>query len=680
MADIIQTVPFTFNEIYQDLVTKIGIDSVYEGSNLAQLVTSMSYLVSMLNVNTAANINELMLPLAQKRENVLEGARLLGYEASHKKSYRYNITLTLTSTILIADKITIEKYSKFSNGANDYYYMGETTIEIYGDVGKVYAPFEVIEGDLKSFSNEPSLVQNIGTVLDKITNTDVPKTYIDIPFTEVEENGIEIFLDSSTEKWTKTKQFMIDKDTTFNKEFLRIDNIDFKTPRIFFKYAGIGNDVQAGTKVSANVLISKGSQGEATEDFVTTNTNLASKVSFSHALVSQGSEEESIESIQENAPLFFNTANRVITTLDYEVFCNRDTNIMSSQVWGGDEEYPTRPGDIWFSMTPATTVRNFTASEGNIAYTLDNADLRSNIFLEQAQIKSSTYGENGDVLNPGIWDLLQSYKIPTMKYFNRHPVYLNCDYIINVLKFDITKPRSMIYEGIFNTINNYFKMTQEKDNYGFNIEFIEKFKCEYFNSNLIKRIDNYLSDNSGFSLSMTNSVTIYDENLSKESFDPLFPMAPLNLANMDVFFQFEKPFEDIFDSVTGDLLTDRLPNITTNNVTIQGILGNITTDWSVVVGANDQEDIIEAPIKHGAFTIGKYTVHNGLRKNIIINLWVQDNTVDAIDHNATGNYLTTNLIRSEIIANPLKLNISFFSPNFKVYKNVIPRLHSVTFA
>jgi len=87
MAEIKETVPFSFDEIYDgiaDLFADKGYDSPYDGSNLSQLITSMAYTVSTLNANTAVNINETILTLAQKRDNIVQDARLLGYEQLRK--------------------------------------------------------------------------------------------------------------------------------------------------------------------------------------------------------------------------------------------------------------------------------------------------------------------------------------------------------------------------------------------------------------------------------------------------------------------------------------------------------------------------------------------------------------------------------------------------------------------
>ena len=55
MAEIIETVPFNFDDTYkgiEDLFAEKGYD-IEEGSNTAQLITAMAYISSMLNVNTA---------------------------------------------------------------------------------------------------------------------------------------------------------------------------------------------------------------------------------------------------------------------------------------------------------------------------------------------------------------------------------------------------------------------------------------------------------------------------------------------------------------------------------------------------------------------------------------------------------------------------------------------------
>ena len=134
MAELTETLPFTFNEIYTDIKSKFaekGYD-VAEGSNTSMLIDSMSYLVSALNTNTALNVNETILNYANREDNVLEDARSIGYEATKPTSYIYEVTV---STPEFSEEdypdggiIVIPKFSEFTYGDKTNYYVGEQLI------------------------------------------------------------------------------------------------------------------------------------------------------------------------------------------------------------------------------------------------------------------------------------------------------------------------------------------------------------------------------------------------------------------------------------------------------------------------------------------------------------------------------------------------------------------------
>jgi hypothetical protein len=80
------TIPFNYDDLYSSVQQKFvdkGYD-IQEGSNTMQIASVMAYLVSMLNTNTAININETLLTLARKRNTVLHDSRILGYEPGNK--------------------------------------------------------------------------------------------------------------------------------------------------------------------------------------------------------------------------------------------------------------------------------------------------------------------------------------------------------------------------------------------------------------------------------------------------------------------------------------------------------------------------------------------------------------------------------------------------------------------
>lgn len=603
MADIIETVPFNFADIYAKIEEKfdtLGYD-IEEGSNTAQLITAMAYLTSMLNVNTAVNINETLLPLAVKRNNILQDARVLGYEIQHKQSYLYRLTLSFN-----AGSYIIPKYTKFTIGDYSYYYMGNQ-IDLNNVDDGFTVELNVKQGTLYKFSDYPdTLVVTTTNITDEYGNL-IPQYFVDIPFVDVEENGIEIFMTYideygtlyNREFWERSKLFMIDKDTVLNKQYIRIDNIEERTPRIYFSLSNIGNTIRAGTVVEINVLTTDSTYGGIIDlsDLAAVSNPIEGSSVIYITLLNQGADEESSESIKTNAPLFHNSANRAITKFDYETICNRHQSIKTSLVWGGDEEYPKSPGHIWFSFLPSTNIRNHTADSYNYNFILDNNgdfswdyslsydseeytaqntianSFYENWFLEDNEIRSFEYNSEGIRIDSGVWDILDNYKIPTLSFHNRHPLYLDFEYEIQLLKYNIKTSKSDIYQEVFDVINSAFMGTYDNLKY-------ESFESEYFDSSLHKRIDENITDLSGFTSSLITKLLITQKNISAEngySKNTFYP------GYRDLFLQLQVPYEKYFDN-DGFLLYNMLPSIDTNNfIEYFGETGqNLYTDWSEI--------------------------------------------------------------------------------------------------
>ena len=711
---ITETVPFNFNELYTNLEQKFiasGYDTA-QGSNVSQLITAMAYFTSMLNVNTAVNINETILPLSTQRDNVLADARALGYEIQHKQSYSYMLTLSLSGAA--SKTYSIPKYSVFTQGNKSYYYLGSTIdVQTQNQTDVTNVEVLVTEGNLIQFSDYPnSLIVDTIEVQNESGQT-VPQYYIDIPFTDVEDSGIECFVDYLdnfgnnivNEEWTKSTQFLIDSSIATSKKFFRLDDIANRTPRIYFEIAGIGDGLQVGTTVKFNVLQTSGVNGEMTTplDPNTVSHSLADVTVTGISLITKGTDEESITSIKANAPKFYNSANRAVTATDYKSICNRQTSVKDSFIWGGDEELPKSPGHIWFSFLPSTINRTFTADSINSQFLLDNnkyigwdyrytksnnlfsnqneitfnstnktisvpvngsfdftgvnvgdtitisgstnndrtftvASTTSNVltvssgdvivdanpeikaitfvikgtyetqlaaaldyysqwYVQDSEIFSTSVNDSGQLIRPGIWNVLESYKIPTLQFHNRHPIYMDFEYDIEILKYDIVTSKADINRSVFDVVDNFF--TGYTDTLA-----AETFEFSYFHSSLEKRIDSFLTDASGYNNVVTTNLLLTQKNVVSEY---------LNKNYNDIFIPLSTPFESYFDS-NGFLLYDVLPSIDTDAFidfrSLQEVQQNLNvpttriyTDWSTIAseiaGSQIQSDqnIITAPIR-----------------------------------------------------------------------------------
>lgn len=659
MAKITQTVPFTFDELFEEsrkLFGDAGFD-VSDGSNTSQLAAVLSYLVSSLNTNTAMNINETLLPYATKRKNILQDARVLGYEIKHKTSYQYRLKIRLDDKMCGYKSFTFKKFDNISVNGNTYYYFGNANPDsAYANTdlkvnlgqlvfnGKEISPTELTfntenpinstetfyktndvsdlwiqvvkdfrnnqeiellfkEGELiKTEDDVSSLAKTIGSVT--VNGSTYTRNYIDIPYTDVENDGIECLVSyydnagnyQENVLFNKTENYFFetDGDDFIQRSYVRLDDIEMDTPRLYFRYAGMGTGIPYGSTVKLNILITHASEGSMGDlEYETVETSTGNVLSYKGItlnacpsdndaisdvfdgsiitacdLVQTGVSEESNESIQENAPKVYNSAYRLVTNLDYKAACNRSTYVHDSSVWGGEDEFPKAPGHIWFSFLPEkTSERAFTSNADNSEYQRNNSKLVYNYqegetkyqyalrqafyqknYILNTEIKNySIYkDQNGSHIKyGGVWgDLTNSY-VPSLTFHHRHPLYLNFNYDFNILKYNIKQPTSEIHDTLFKALDNCF--------YGNDSLNLEKFESEYFHTNIVKRIDYLISDLCGFTSTLKNQIVLNEKTLCVENWNPDYK---------DIYIPLCVPFEKYFTN-SGFLDISRLPNIDT---------------------------------------------------------------------------------------------------------------------
>lgn len=378
-----EVIPFSQTEIEKQvksiLLSKGLTDILYPGSNISQISDIMSYLIHVLNTNTAINLQEVILPLATKRVNVLFGARQLGYEATQKTSFKYNLNVSFKRNEDLNDSeifnVLIPKYTVFESNGNKYYYMGQDIyIEGITNTTRFDKGFniEIKEGDLIKYTDNDLLSFRTFSEVDENGQVITKQNYL-IPFENIEEDGIETWLtyvddygtNVTKEEWKKYDQFLIDSTYSNSKrKFVRLQNLFLQMPSIFFEVGGYGNPLKYNTLIQSNILISKGKSGLAGDAFTVVG-DLATQISVDVGTVTHyGTDAESMESIKENAPIFHNSANRAVTSSDYVSITQRHEAVKYSTVWGIEDEYlqDSSYASIFFSFLPDRTVREFAST------------------------------------------------------------------------------------------------------------------------------------------------------------------------------------------------------------------------------------------------------------------------------------------------------------------------------
>jgi len=675
-----ETLPFTFDEIYKNIQQKFtakGYDSLYNGSDVSMLITSMTYLTSMLNANTAININENILTLAQKRPNVIQDARMLGYESFKRVSYMYDITLTFDTGLDVngnpvpSKLFTIPKYSAFTSGTKTYYYMGQD-IEVQKATGDTLS-ISVKEGTIYSYVDYPTNLKQV------IAN----QQYLDIPYKNIERDGIEVFVTYYTstgiltvkEPFYKSTSLLLDKSDNLSKKFIRIDNDEMSTPRVYFVLSGVGFAVPTGAVVEFVVLQSSGPDGAMVE---LPKGLLPGITVQNYVLKIKGSLEESMASIKNNAPLLYNTASRCVVADDYKVVCKAHPACREALVFGGEDEHPQRLGNLFFCLTPDKAIRSFTNDVENTLYTFNNLENLNNNYLLDSDLMSNSVDSFGHTQNAGVIDIVRNLNLPSLAYNIRNPMYILMNFNIKVVRYPLNTPKKTLRNNIFNILSTY-------------IETLEKPETEFFKSNTIKILDEYLTNVSGLELGVTFQSILTSKNVVHEyidgSCDNINPSVITYLNNplyekpkeYAVYMYYSLPFEGIYNT-DGSIDITRLPDIFSKDFEgpnkdlfvdfnsysrTPGILDNAQKNIKYLVKSGQKSDIANAVI------VGEYNIYNDLAPYIKMKLYLTNVST------TTTTTTTVHQMNISVLDTPKYLDITYPSKNFNTVRNSIFKLNKL---
>ena len=193
----------------------------------------------------------------------------------------------------------------------------------------------------------------------------------------------------------------------------------------------------------------------------------------------------------------------------------------------------------------------------------------------------------------------------------RQPLYVDFEYNMEVVKYDIHTNPEVTNKQIFDTVNWFF------------LNNIEKFEAEYLNSNLQRIIDQGL----GFDTGINFETHLYGV-LCEDMIDTYYATTAVdygsgsNEKQQRIIVNLAWPFENIFSKsgigIDGPVETDLLPRIDTENF-VFGTSGNkpdnkLHVDYAKMALITNQT-VREIPIWLGNKEIGVYRLD--VKKNII---------------------------------------------------------------
>lgn len=320
-------------------------DYNFEGSGMSILLDILAYNTHYLGYNANMLANEMFLDSADIRKNIVSLAKSLGYVPSSVISPQAVIKIVVndaTGSSLIMPKGT--SFSTTVNGTNFQY----VTNEDYS---------ASIENNVYTFDSVSIYEGTTVTYRYVVDSTDPDQKFI-IPSQYADMSTLKVTVqNSSTDTTTRIFELLdidaiqasktFNPDTTISPEsliYLKQENEDGRY-EVYFGDNVIGKKPDDGNIVILQYVVTNATLSNGAKTFSINNaiqgfsdiTITTTTPSFGGALA------ESKESIRYNAPLFYGTQNRAVTSYDYEALVRKLVPAaLSVKAWGGEnDEYPS---------------------------------------------------------------------------------------------------------------------------------------------------------------------------------------------------------------------------------------------------------------------------------------------------------------------------------------------------
>ena len=330
-------------------------DYDFESSALSQLLDVLAYNTYYTAFNANMVVNELFLDSATLRDNVVSLAKQLGYTPKSITSPSAELGFSVTFPVSGPASIKLKAGTGFVTNYDKTLYRYVTLKDIKVPVVNNVATFSDVllnEGSyvLSTFTYDGSLkdqkfkIQNSAADL----NTLIVRVY--------ESAGSSVY-----EEYKKSDNIL---QVGSEDKVYFVNEIDDEQYELFFGDGILGKKLTDGNVIEISYILTKGSQSNGAKSFTFSGVFLDEndvKVSspfsvgniVATSIAQGGSEIESIEKIKFNAPKFYGSQNRAVTSNDYSAIVrNLYPAVSDIIVFGGEDQVPPDYGKVFIAVKP----------------------------------------------------------------------------------------------------------------------------------------------------------------------------------------------------------------------------------------------------------------------------------------------------------------------------------------
>lgn len=340
-------------------------DYDFEGSVWSTLLDVLAYNTYYTAFNTNLVVNELFLDSATLRDNVVGIAKQLGYTPKSVTSPVAYISFDVNFSNTTPDTAILRTGSAFTTIFDSELYQ-------YTTLDDVSAP---VESGTASFINVPiyegSLVKNSYTV-----NTALKSQRFTIQNQGVDTSSLRVKVypsqNSSAYEIYERAENILDVNSTTKSYFL--NEIEDENYELFFGDGVLGKKLENGQFIEVSYLVTNGPATNGARTFVFNgivddkdNAVYPLTVSVSSVTAASGGEDiESIDKIKFNAPRYFGTQDRAVTSQDYAAIVRNVYPAVADIItFGGETADPPEYGKVKIVIKPsnASLLSSFTKQD-----------------------------------------------------------------------------------------------------------------------------------------------------------------------------------------------------------------------------------------------------------------------------------------------------------------------------
>jgi len=340
-------------------------DYDFEGSVLSTMLDVLAYNTHYNALYQNLTLNEMFLDSASKRDSIISIAKMLGYTARSASCATATADITVVSPSAGPAVVSIPKNSRFAtkiDGKNyNFYNRGTVSATTTDNLNYTFEAVTLTQGTpvTNQFTKNGAakfIIPNSNVDLDTLT-------------VRVQENASSSF----TETFTRHESIV---DLSAESKVYFVKENEGGVYEIYFGDGIVGRQLLEGNIVILEYFVSDLDAPNGARFFSYEGSNILTGATVSINTTSKasgGREKETRDSVRLNAPKYYASQNRAVTTDDYKSLILKNfAEARSVQVWGGEDNSPPQYGKVYICVRPYTASKLTNVEKAEITNTILN--------------------------------------------------------------------------------------------------------------------------------------------------------------------------------------------------------------------------------------------------------------------------------------------------------------------